>query len=82
MREYNISDAQRNSLHDIRVANSVTKEQLDSTTAELCDLKAMMVSEKVMVNKYYAVLDSAMSITYTQDTEDTTAMSQVTAMLA
>ena len=79
MQEY---DVQSDSLYDIGVANSVTNEQLDSTTAELRDLKAMMVSEKAMTSKYYAVLDSAMSTTLTQDTKDTTVMSQVTAMLA
>ena len=78
----NIFDAQRDSLHDIGVANSVIKEQLDNTTAELYDLKAQMVSKKAVTNKYYAVLDLAMSTHHTQDTEDITVMLQATAVSA
>ena len=55
---------------------------MDSTIVELRDLKAMMVLEQEMANKYYAVLDSVMSATHAQDTEDTTVMLQIIAMLA
>ena len=68
-------------LHDVGIANAALEEAIAKNEAKLTALEAHVVEQSAANDKYHAVIDTAMSVqTETQPTEDTTVMSQLTAM--
>ena len=81
LNKYNEFDAEQDTLHDAGIANAVLEEAIAKNEAKLTALKAHIVEQSAANDKYHAVIDTAMSVqTETQLTEDTTVMSQLTAM--
>jgi len=82
--KYEIFDAERDSLHDIGVANNVElQEKLDRTQAQVTAMSSQLVAQNELATKYHAVIDSAMSMTQqTEDTDDTSLSTQMTAFTA
>jgi len=83
---YEIFDAQRDSFHEMGVANNVVmQEKMDSLAAENAQMKQEMAANQAKNEKYHHVIDTAMSMTQaTADTErdDTTLQTQWSAFTA
>ena len=57
-------DAERDSLHDIGVANNAElQEKLDRTQAQVTKMGSQLKAQSVLATKYHAVIDTAISMT-------------------
>ena len=76
---YEVFDEQRDSLHDIGVANNVEmKETLAKLTADNVQMKLNMVAQNAENKQYQMVFDTVMSMTraQTEETDDMTLQTQ------
>ena len=72
---YEIYDAERDSLHEMRVANNVVmQEKIDTLTGNNAQMKLVMVENQAKNEKYGQVIKIAMSMTQapTEKTDDMT----------
>ena len=82
---YEIFDEQRDSLHDIGVTNNVVmQEKLDSLAADNTLMRQKMVADRTRAKQYHEVIEQAMSMTQTTESErdDTTLQTQLSAFTA
>ena len=76
---YEVFDEQRDSLHDIGVANNVEmKESIAKLTANNAQMKLEMATQNAKNERYQMVVDTAMSMTQspTEETDDMTLHTQ------
>ena len=75
---YEVFDDQRDSLHDVGVANNVEmKEKMDKLEADNANMRHEMATQKAKNERYQMVVDQAMSMTRgTEETDDMTLQTQ------
>ena len=70
-------------MHDIGVANNaIMQKKLDIQQAQMESLTPNLVAQSALATKYHAVIDTAMSMERTKETDDTTIITQMTAFTA
>ena len=88
--KYEVFDIERDTLHDIGVANNAElQKKLERTQAQVTKMGAQLIAQSALATKYHSVIDTAMSMTQ-QTTEtpdlllldDTSMSTQMTAFAA
>ena len=76
---YEIYDEERDSFHEVGVANNVVmQEKLDKLTAENVQMKLVMANNQAKNEKYHQVIKTAISMSRapTEETDDMTLQTQ------
>ena len=62
--KYKVFDAERDTLHDIGVANNAElQKKLERTQAQVTKMGAQLIAQSALATKYHSVIDTAMSMT-------------------